>query len=124
MRHRGVGKDDVLSVRDRWELELDAVSSLVLGSCFFVPWVTHRRGVTVRRLSTQYGPVSYTMRREAGGVRVSIQTGTRIPPGGIIVASPFAQPPRQALVNGVATGGSSPVTAVVRTLPAEVVFRL
>jgi hypothetical protein len=123
MPHTWVGTDYVRSVLDMFAYERDADSSLVVGAGVIEPWVTERPGVTVRRLSTHYGPLSYTMRREAGGVRVSIQSGTRIPPGGIVVNSPFTQPPRQALVNGVATGGSSPATAVVRTLPAEVVFR-
>jgi hypothetical protein len=123
MPYTWVGTDYVRSVLDMFAYERDADSSLVLGAGVIEAWVTERPGVTVRRLSTHYGPLSYTMRREAGGVRVSIQAGTRMPPGGIVVNSPFAQPPRQALVNGVATGGSSPTAAVVRTLPAEVVFR-
>ena len=61
--------------------------------------------------------------REASGVRVSLQSGLRVPPGGIVVHSPFAQQPSQALVNGDAMPVSSSGAVVLRSLPAEVVFR-
>ena len=123
MPHTWVGTDYVRSVLDMFAYERESDSSLVLGAGVLESWVAERPGVTVRKLSTHYGPVSYTMRREPGSARVSIQTGTRIPPGGIVVHSPFTQTPRQALVNGVAGTGPSTAIAVVRSLPAEVVFR-
>jgi hypothetical protein len=123
MPHTWVGTDYVRSVLDMFAYERESDSSLVLGAGVLESWVAERPGVTVRKLSTHYGPISYTMRREPGSARVSIQTGTRIPPGGIVVHSPFTQAPRQALVNGVAGTGPSTAIAVVRSLPAEVVFR-
>ncbi len=98
MPHTWVGTDYVRSVLDMFAYERESDSSLVLGAGVLESWVAERPGVTVRKLSTHYGPVSYTMRREPGSARVSIQTGTRIPPGGIVVHSPFTQTPRQALV--------------------------
>jgi hypothetical protein len=123
MPHTWVGSDYVRSLLDMFAYERESDSSLVLGAGVLETWVTERPGVTVRKLSTHYGPLSYTMRRETGSARVSIQSGTRIPPGGIVVHSPFTQPPRQSLVNGIASTGPSPTSAIVRSLPAEVVFR-
>jgi hypothetical protein len=123
MPHTWVGSDYMRSVLDMFAYERESDSSLVLGAGVVETWVTERPGVTVRKLSTHYGPLSYTMRRETGSARVSIQSGTRIPPGGIVVHSPFTQPPRQSLVNGIASTGPSPTSVVVRSLPAEVVFR-
>jgi len=123
MPHTWVSSDYIRSVLDMLAYEREADSTLVIGAGVPEAWVSERPGVTVRRLSTHYGPVSFTIRRETGGVRVSIQAGLRIPPGGIVVHSPFTGPPRTMLVNGVATAGSSPTSVVVRSLPAEVVFR-
>ena len=79
--------------------------------------------MTVRRLSTHYGPLSFTMRNESGNIRVSMQAGVRIPPGGIVVRSPFTRPARESRVNGVSSPQLPTGGVVVRAVPAEVVFR-
>lgn len=108
---------------DMFAYERESDSTLVIGAGVPERWVSERPGVTVRRLSTYYGMLSYTMRRENTGVRISMQAGLRIPPGGIVVHSPFAGPAQQAVVNGAATPLTSTGAVVVRSLPAEVVFR-
>ena len=86
-------------------------------------WVLEKPGVTVRRLSTHYGLLSYTVRNENGNERIWMQTGLTMPPGGLIVHSPFARPVREVRVNGVLTSLGPTGGVPVRTLPAEVVFR-
>ena len=123
MPHTWVGSDYIRSVIDMLAYERESDSTLVIGAGVPESWVLERPGVTVRRLSTHYGPLSFTMRNESGNVRVSMQAGVRVPPGGIVVRSPFTRPARDSRVNGVSmpqlpTGG-----VVVRAVPAEVVFR-
>jgi hypothetical protein len=118
-----VGAEYIGSVLDMLAYEREADSSLVVGAGVVESWVTERPGVTVRRLSTHYGPLSFTMRRETDRVRISLQSGLRIPPGGIVVHSPFTRHPTQGLVNGDAMPVSSSGAVIVRSLPAEVVFR-
>jgi hypothetical protein len=98
-------------------------STLVLGAGIPESWVTERPGVTVRRLVTHYGLLSYTIRNENGNARVSMQAGLTMPPGGIVVQSPFTRPVRETRVNGVPTPPGPSGGVVVRSLPAEVVFR-
>jgi hypothetical protein len=123
MPHTGVGSDYIRSVLDMFAYEREADSSLVIGAGIPESWVTERPGVTVRRLSTHYGALSYTMRNETGRVRVSMSAGLTMPPGGIVVQSPFAQPAHEARVNGVVTPLGPTGGVTVRSLPAEVVFR-
>jgi hypothetical protein len=52
-----------------------------------------------------------------------MQAGVRVPPGGIVVHSPFAQPASAMLVNGVPGARTPTGGVIVRSLPAEVVFR-
>jgi hypothetical protein len=123
MPHTWVGSDYIRSVIDMLAYERESDSTIVIGAGVPESWVLERPGVTVRRLSTDYGPLSFTMRNESGNVRVSMQAGVRVPPGGIVVRSPFTRPARESRVNGVSmpqlpTGG-----VVVRAVPAEVVFR-
>jgi hypothetical protein len=123
MPHTWVGSDYIRSVLDMLAYERDADSSLVVAAGVPESWVMERPGVTIRRLSTHYGPLSFTMRNESGSVRVSLQSGVRVPPGGIVVHSPFSRPAREMLVNGVASPPTPSGGVVVRSLPAEVVFR-
>jgi hypothetical protein len=123
MADASVGAEYIRSVLDMFAYEREVDSSLVVGAGIVEPWVTERPGVTVRRLPTHYGPLSFTVRHEAGGIRVSLQSGLRVPPGGIVVHSPLTRQPNQALVNGEAMPVSSSGAVVVRSLPAEVVFR-
>ena len=123
MPHTWVGSDYIRSVLDMLAYERESDSSLVIGAGIPVSWVMERPGVTVRRLSTHYGPLSYTIRNEAGRARVSMSAGLTMPPGGVVVYSPFAQPVREVRVNGVASAIGTAGGVVVRSLPAEVVFQ-
>ena len=123
MPHTWVGSDYIRSVLDMLAYERESDSTLVIGAGILESWVMERPGVTVRRLSTHYGPLSYTMRNENGNVRVSMQAGVRVPPGGIVVRAPFSRPPREMRVNGVSTPPLPTGGVVVRAVPAEVVFR-
>jgi len=123
MPHTWVGSDYIRSVLDMLAYERESDSTLVIGAGVPESWVLERPGVTVRRLSTHYGPLSFTMRNEGGNVRVSMQAGVRMPPGGIVVRSPFTRPPRDSRVNGVSTSPLPTGGVVVRAVPAEVVFR-
>ena len=113
----------VSAVLDMFAFERESDSTLVLGAGIPESWVAERPGVTVRRLITHYGLLSYTIRNENGNFRVSMQTGLTMPPGGIVVHSPFTRPVREMRVNGVPTPPGPSGGVVVRSLPAEVVFR-
>ena len=113
----------VTAVLDMFAFERESDSTLVLGAGIPESWVTERPGVTVRRLVTHYGLLSYTIRNENGNARVSMQAGLTMPPGGLVVHSPFTRPVRETRVNGVPTPPGPSGGVVVRSLPAEVVFR-
>jgi hypothetical protein len=123
MPHTWVGSDYIRSVIDMLAYERESDSTLVIGAGVPESWAMERPGVTVRRLSTHYGLLSYTMRNENGNVRVSMQAGLRMPPGGVVVRPPFSRPPRESRVNGVPTLPLPTGGVLVRAVPAEVVFR-
>ena len=123
MPHTWVGSDYIRSVLDMLAYERESDSSLVIAAGVPESWVMERPGVTVRRLSTHYGPLSFTMRNENGSVRVSMQAGVRVPRGGVVVHSPFSRSSSAMLVNGVPGEPHRDGGVIVRSLPAEVVFR-
>jgi F5/8 type C domain-containing protein len=123
MPHTWVGSDFVRSVLDMLAYERGRDSMLVLGAG--VPWAAIQAGhdaVGVNRLRTSYGLLSYTMRARADSVGVTIDVGTRIPPGGIVVNPPSRRPFRSATINGHPAPLTPEGCVIVRSLPARVVM--
>ncbi|HEY0592029.1 MAG TPA: coagulation factor 5/8 type domain-containing protein, partial [Thermoanaerobaculia bacterium] len=102
MPHTWVGSDFLRSIVDFFAYESNGDASLVIAAGIPEGWA--REGVAVRNLHTHFGPLTYTIREEKGTLRLSVAEGTAIPPGGIVVQTPF-----------------SPRT-VIRALPADVVL--
>jgi F5/8 type C domain-containing protein len=116
MPHTWVGSDFVRSVLDMLAYEREADSALVIGAGIPERWVTER-GITVRGLRTRWGTLSYTVRDDGRTRELLISsTDLRIPPGGIVIASPAPGGPTGiVMVGGKPSGGP----LVVRSLPAR-----
>ncbi len=95
MPHTWVGSDFIRSAIDFFAYE--SGDALILAAGVAPSWL--ERGARIAGLSTHYGMLSYSMKRD----RVRIEDGIRVPPGGIVVVSPF--------------DGSK---TIVRDVPAEI----
>ena len=120
--HTWVASDFLRSVADMFVFEREADSALVLSAGIPDAWLD-QSGVRVHGLSTWWGPLSYSARRDDAGLTVAIDTGIRIPPGGILVRPPGSgRPMPGATVDGrpamLGAGGA----VLVRTLPATIRF--
>jgi F5/8 type C domain len=120
--HTWVGSDFIRSVLDFFAYEREADGALVVGAGIPAAWVTEAPGVSVRGLSTHYGPLSFTMRETGGVVRVRFELGLRTPAGGIVLRSPLDRPIRSVTVDGrrVTTDGAE---VRLRTVPRVVELR-
>jgi hypothetical protein len=85
--------------------------------------VSEAPGVVIRRMPTYYGTLDLTARGEGRTVRMRLAGDVAPPPGGIAVRSPLDGPIAGATVNGQAVRPTAAREVVVRSLPAEVVFR-
>jgi hypothetical protein len=90
MPHTWVGSDYIRSVLDMFAYERDNDSSLVIGAGVPASWIRDESGIRITGLSTHYGPLSYTMRATMRGVKVRIESGLRVPKGGIVIQPPLA----------------------------------
>jgi hypothetical protein len=106
MPHGWVASDFIRSAIDLLAYEREADESLLLGAGIPATWLDDPKGVRVERLRTHYGNLSYSMHRDGDAIRVSIERGTTVPRGGIVVVSPFDGSER-----------------VVRSLPATLELR-
>jgi hypothetical protein len=122
MPHTWVGSDFLRSVLDFFAYEREGDSALVVADGLAERWVMEQPGVSVKRLSTYFGPLSYSMRGSRDSVLVHVAGGLRIPPGGIVVRSPRSRPIRRAVLNGKTAQVLKENEVVLRELPAELTF--
>ena len=90
MPHTWVGSDYIRSVLDMFAYERDSDSSLVIAAGVPGNWIDEENGLSIKRLSTHFGLLSYSMHRSAKGIEVRIEEGLRIPRGGIVIQAPGA----------------------------------
>jgi hypothetical protein len=127
MPHTWVGSDFIRSVLDMFAYERESDSALVVGAGIPEAWVTEAPGVGVKNLHTHHGALTFAMRAEpaaagAREVRVRIESGLRVPPGGIVVRSPLDRPIVSATVDGQVVAATA-TEVIVRRVPVEVVLR-
>jgi hypothetical protein len=121
--HTWVGSDFIRSVLDFFAYEREDDGALVVGAGIPAAWVTEAPGVSVRGLSTWYGPLSFTMRATGDVIRVRFEPGLRTPPGGIILRSPLDRPIRTAMVDGRRVAVSDGAEVRLRAVPRTVELR-
>jgi hypothetical protein len=121
MPHTWVGSDFIRSFLDMLAYEREQDSSLVIGAGVLPEWVNEDRGITVSNLSTHYGRLSYSMHGSQNSVELSV-SGPRIPPGGLVIESPYARSIRGSTLNGQRVPATRDAV-VIRSLPARVVLR-
>ncbi len=118
--HTWVGSDFLRSAADLFVYENEADSSLVLASGVDENWLA-APGVAVKNLSTWWGPLSYSLKRDGNRVIGRIEGGVRVPAGGIRFAAPSPDSLKRATIDGTV----SPVAhgnLTIRRLPADIVF--
>jgi len=120
MPHAWVGAEYIRSIMDCFAYERASDSALVVGAGVPATWVDQAPGVVARRVPTVHGPLDLTMRGDGRSVRVRLGGGLTVPPGGVVVVSPYDRPVRRATLDGAAARLTQAGEVVVRRLPATV----
>ncbi len=122
MPHTWVGCIFVHALRSMLVHERDADHALVIGAGIRSDWAA--RGVSARRLPTTSGVLSFTMRTDGPDtVRVRLAGDLVVPPGGIVVTSPFDRPIKRVTVDGKPFMRFDAGAATVDRCPADVVLQ-
>jgi hypothetical protein len=119
--HGWVASDFIRAALDVFAYEREGDQALVLGAGIPPDWLGGS-GITVRDLRTPYGPLSYTVKNETDGVVWHLGAASRVPPGGLVLVWPGAQPPPEARINGQPAPWDGRELRV-RELPARIVVR-
>jgi hypothetical protein len=123
MPHTWVGSTFLRSVRTMFAYEREADSSLVLAAGLPSAWVTTDPGVTVKRLPTRYGVLSYTLQRAGSNALLLRVSGDLVlPSGGIVVEPPLPQPLLRVAVNSKFIESFRSYSAIIHEFPAEVLM--
>ncbi len=118
--HGWVGSDFIRSVLDMLAYESEADDTLVLAAGVPVDWL-RGKGVVVRNLTTAFGPLSYTLGMQGDEVSMRIESGLRLPAGGVVVRAPLPWPLGTASLDGTSLTPGPEI--IVRQLPASIVLR-
>jgi hypothetical protein len=125
MPHSWIGSHFIRSVRDMLAYEREEDRSLVIAAGVPPEWVSEEPGVSVKRLPTHFGILSYSMRLDGPNtLRVRLTGDLNVPPGGIEIHSPIAGPIHSASVDGAPVLANGANTVTVRQFPAEVAIEL
>ena len=98
MPHAWVASDFVRGMLDMFAWERRDDGALVLGGGLSASWLTGS-GSSIAGLATPYGPLDFAMHGTPGQL-VATVGGSARPPGGFVLAWPFAGPPPTARVDG------------------------
>ena len=123
MPHTWVGSDFVRSFLDFLAYERWSDRSLVLGAGITEAWARDPKGVAVTGLRTPYGPLDFSVRIEGDTAHLRVAGLTALPPGGLLLVSPFERGLREATVNGRPASFSARGEVIVPAVPAEIVLR-
>ena len=122
--HAWISGEYILSICGMFAYEREADKSLVIAAGIAEEWLADGFAVGVENLPTYYGKISYSLRLEAADMlRLSLQGGLAVPPGGIVVKPPLPRPIQQVEINGKALSEFTTDSFTCSECPAEAVVR-
>src|SRR5262249_34285683 len=83
MPHGWVASDFIRSALDLFAYERESDRSVVIAAGVPDAWL-EGDGVSIANLRTPYGPLGYSLRREGDTLRLRIDEGSHVPPGGFV----------------------------------------
>ncbi len=124
MPHTWIGSEFVRSVRSMFVYEDESDQALIVAAGVPAAWIENETGITLKRLSTYYGTLNYSLRKgDLGELRLKLSGDIALPPGKIVVTSPLEEPLKGVLVNGKPIETFNAHSATVGEFPAEVVLQ-
>ncbi len=117
--HSWVGSEYVRAFLDLFAFEREEDAALVLAAGVPAGWLDSGETVGVKGLRTRYGPMSYAILGREGVVRVRVDSGSSLPPGGVVVALPGIPPGWEGKANGKTIRASARGEFLLSELPCE-----
>lgn len=118
--HTWVGTDFIRSFLDLFAYPRPADGALVVAAGIPDAWATSAGGVGIRGLRTPWGPLTWSLSASENEVRLRVEEGCGIPPGGIVFVPSRRGRPESVSVNRKRVIPGTAGEIVIRALPADV----
>jgi hypothetical protein len=123
MPHTWVGSDFINAIRSMFVYENEYDQSLVLAAALYQDWIDAPGGMSVEKLPTYYGEISYSIRKEQDKYLFSISGDVKLPANGINIRNfNGSKQPSKVTINGEGTKDFNEKEILVKEFPAEVVI--
>jgi hypothetical protein len=123
MPHTWVGSDFIRAIRNMFVYERVSDNALVLGAGIIDEWLNQPAGIEVQGLETQYGTLSYSMKRSGQSLTVNIWGKLHFPEGKIILKSPRALGIQSVRINGKSSATFDAGEVQIDVFPANVILQ-
>ena len=100
--------------------EDDSDSTLVLGAGLKDDWIDSPEGISINKMPTYYGDVSYTVKKSQNGYQIKIWGNLEIPEHSIIFKNFKRETPSKVPINGKSIVISDKARIVVNRLPIKI----
>jgi hypothetical protein len=104
-----------------YENEYD--QSLVLASALYQDWIDAPHGMSIEKLPTYYGEISFSIKKESSNYQFSVSGDVKLPANGIKIKNfNGSKLPVKVTVNGTEIKEFNEKEISVKVIPAEVVI--
>jgi hypothetical protein len=121
MPHTWVGSDFINAIRSLFVYENEQDQSLVLASALYQDWIDSPEGMSVEKLPTYYGEISYSIKKENDKYRFSISGNAKLPANGIKIKNfNGSKLPLKVFINGKEKKDFNEKEIAVKEFPAVI----
>jgi len=121
MPHTWVGSDFINAMRAVFIYENEYDSTLVIGAGLKQEWIDAPKGMSIEKLPTYYGDVSYSIMKENDSYKIKLFGNAKIPTGGVVLKNFNSKKlPKNVVVNGTEIRSYLPNAISIKVFPAEI----
>jgi len=123
MPHTWIGSDYINVVRSMFVFEREYDSSLVVGLGLKKEWADHPDGISIKNLSTFYGVLNYSIKKDGNNYLVRFNGDLEMPAGKLILENFTGKKPNEVLINGSKSKHLNEKEIIVNEFPAEIILK-
>lgn len=123
MPHTWVGSDFINAIRSMFVYENEYNKTLVLAAALYQEWIDAPTGMSIEKLPTYYGDISYSVKKEGNRYTFIIYGDVNLPENGIRIKNfNGLNLPSRVTINGAESSEFSKNEIAVKEFPANVVI--
>ncbi|HCX98719.1 MAG TPA: hypothetical protein DG754_01145, partial [Bacteroidales bacterium] len=116
-----VGSDFINAIRSMFVYENEYNQTLVLAAALYQDWIDAPAGMSIEKLPTYYGDISYSIKKEKNRYTFNIYGDVNLPENGIIIKNfNGLNLPSSVTINGAESSEFSKNEITVKEFPANV----